>query len=1076
MKLNKSLIKTTFREIRQSFGRFASIACIIALGVGFFSGLKTARPDMLATAEEYLSEQNFFDFRLISTLGFDEESVFQAENKSFVSAAEGAIFADVLFSSEKGEQVYTVRSLPGQINTLRLSAGRLAEADGECVADDRYFRESDIGKTLTVQGDNPLKNSELTVVGLASSPLYLNYERGTTALGNGTVSAFLYLPQSGFQDPTFTELYLKLSEDYPLYSDEYEQNILQKKAQASSLCDRISSDRYDRIQTTAENELSQNRAEYQKNADRFEAEKKAAEEELKQAEEKIAAEKQTLVSGREEYAASLEEYRAGKEKVETARRQLNEGLLQLQTGIDSASAALEEGQRALSEAMNRVDRGLSEAGNAPSLSGEEQKTLDELKTEVDSLRKQIENGGGEASSFPSFVPPADFSQGVREVTEGIKSAAAAFLQVQAAQNTLASLNQQKQNLQITDQLLSSQEAELAKAEKSLESAKKQIEEGQEKLNRAEEDLSKAKSEAEEKFALAEKELSSAEEALAQAEQQLNRLSLPDTYTLGRDSNIGYVCFESDSSIVDGLAEIFPLFFFLVAAMMCMTTMIRMVDEQRSEIGVLKALGYSRGAVMAKYLTYSGLAAIVGCVIGFFAGSALFPLAIWAAYSMLYGFAPITLQWNGTIFFGTLAVSLLCTIGTTFAACHGEMAACAAEILRPKAPKSGKRTFLERFRFFGRLKFLQKVSLRNIARYKQRFWMMVLGVGGCTALLITGFGLRDSIQKLADYQYGEILLYDFEADLRSEMSASEREEFLAGLEGVESSLFASQASYEVQTSGGTRSAYVVAPENRENTSSFFCLKDGETSLSYPETGCAVVTRKFAESCGISPGDEITVFDSAHRAAVLTVSGICENYVYHYIYTDLESLSSGWGEAPPVKRVYLNASPGSDIHSAAADILNQDKVANLTVSADLRQRVSNMLSCLDYIVILLTLCAGALAFVVIYNLTNINITERIREIATIKVLGFYPKETAAYVFGENLVLTVFGALLGLGMGKALHWFVLSRINIDIVSFQVRIAVVSYLVSVLLTFVFSAAVDFFMFFKLQKIDMARSLKSIE
>ncbi len=549
--------------------------------------------------------------------------------------------------------------------------------------------------------------------------------------------------------------------------------------------------------------------------------------------------------------------------------------------------------------------------------------------------------------------------------------------------------------------------------------------------------------------------------------------------LGRNTNIGYVCFESDSNIVEGISNIFPIFFFLVAALVCITTMNRMVEEQRTQIGVLKALGYGEAAIMSKFMIYSGLAALAGCVFGFLLGTWGFPKVIWFAYGIMYHADPIVYVFNWWLAAVSLAVSLLCSIGTTWLSCRAELKEAAATLMRPKAPKAGKRIFLEYIPFlWNRLGFLRKVSLRNIFRYKKRLFMMVVGISGCTALLVTGFGIEDSIGDVADRQFKEIQIYDIGVSLKE--GADQR--FMARLEeiapryGIEAYAPVMEKTFDLVAAGGIKSVYLVAG-TEESMPDFLNMHtvDGR-DIPYPQAGEAVISNKLADTYRIRPGDTVTLRDDEMKTLTLTVSAVYENYISNYVHISEETWRQLWGSEPERNTVYVNIAEDADAHGLSAALMGFSQVASVTVNADTMERVGNMMASLDLIVVVVVLCAAGLAFIVLYNLTNINITERIREIATIKVLGFYKKETASYVFRENILLTVLGALLGALLGVFLHRFVMSQIQVDLMSFDVYIKPVSYGYSILLTLVFTLLVNWGMSGKLEKISMTESLKSVD
>ncbi len=572
----------------------------------------------------------------------------------------------------------------------------------------------------------------------------------------------------------------------------------------------------------------------------------------------------------------------------------------------------------------------------------------------------------------------------------------------------------------------------------------------------------------------------AQQELDDAREEIDKLKRPDVYVLDRNTNIGYVSFENDSSIVDGIANVFPVFFFLVAALVCITTMNRMVEEQRTQIGVLKALGHSEGSIMGKYLFYSGSAAGLGCLIGFFGGSVLFPFVIWKAYGIMYTMGKMSFVYDWNLALISFIASMLCSIGTTYFSCRYELASVPAQLMRPKAPKSGKRILLERIPFlWNNLSFLVKVSVRNVLRYKKRFFMMVIGIGGCTALLVTGYGVKDSIADIAYQQFGEIQTYGMSALLNEDVSQSEWEEVEKYLHKETSGYTrAQERSMDVALEQGkSKPITVVIPEDASEITKYWKLhtEDGE-EIPYPKDGEAVLNYEFAHRNGIKLDDLITVSDEDGNEMRLRVKGLSQNFIYNYLYTSAGSWESQTEQKADFRSIYINSENVVDEHFLLTRLMNFDAVSSVAVNADTLDKFNSMMASMDYIVALIIICAGSLAFIVLYNLTNINITERIREIATIKVLGFYPNETAAYVFRENIFLTAIGALVGVFLGRWLHWFVMEQINIDMVSFAQIIKPQSYLYSVVLTFVFACVVNAVMFVKLEHINMAESLKSVE
>lgn len=904
----RALRKTVFREIRDSLGRYLAIVGIIALGSGLFAGLKVTNTAMIYTGDRYLRDSAFFDLRLVSTLGFDKESPARLSEHPGVSAAEGSVSADFLALIGSQEAVYHALTLTDTVNRPQLQSGRWPESPDECVIDGYSLGTLPLGSVISLSDSNDEETMDLfgvrefTVVGTARSPLYINYERGTTTLGSGSVSGFVLLLPEVFDSDYYTEIYLTFSDTPYIYSDEY---------------DAFSEDAADTVTPLAE-----------------------------------------------------------------------------------------------AEAMSRYERIVSEA----------QKELDDACAETADGKREYEDG-------------------LRAYEEGR----------QEYEDNRLKLDQLKQ-------FLGSDRPEIIAAEEELENAARELEDAEREL----EDVRQ--------------QLADAEQEIDDARQELADFEPPDVFVLTRGSNVGYVCFQNDADIVSGIARVFPFFFFAVAALVCITTMNRMVEEERSQIGILKALGYRVRDIMSRYLVYSGSASVIGCALGVVAGSVIFPITIWQAYDIMYNMPEIRLVFDKKLMFLSGGSYLLLALAVTYFSCRSELRQPAAELLRPKAPPPGKRILLERVGFlWKRCRFLVKVSFRNVFRYQKRFIMMVLGIGGCTGLLLTGFGINDSITGIADRQFQEITVYDAEIHFSEDMSSRQQEFIDHCGTSAEEICFLYSASADCSTEQYRGSVTLCAAEDLSQLQNLIRFRAEGSEVSPPGPGTCLISENLAENYGASIGDSITLTVDETQPVTLTVSGIYENVIYNYVYTTLDSLRSSLEELP-LKLAYLNIPETADAHAAGAFIADFDGIAALNLTADMNERINNMLSSMKYVVLLIIFCAGALAFIVLFNLTNINVQERIREIATIKVLGFRGGETASYVFRENFILTFCGCLAGIPMGIWLHNFVMAQIKIDMMAFHAVRKPMSYVLSILLTFVFAVCVDRFMRPRLERINMAESLKSIE
>lgn len=1065
----KSMMKrNTFREIKKSFGRYFAILAIIALGVAFFSGLKITQSVMVHSADVYLKDLQFYDYRLVSTLGFTEENVEALAEKEDVRAAEGAISAEVLYKDAgENERVIKMHSITEKVNKLKLVAGEMPQSADECVVDSVLFSEDAIGSKLVLSENNTTDDldkfayKEYTITGLVQSPCYIQFERGNTSIGNGRISGFAYILKDGFAVDYDTEIYIKFDEDYDIYSDEYDSYMDAKEADWEAYTKEQADIRYEKIVKDAQDELDEKKEELEEKRAEAEAELESAKQQLTDGETEISDGKNQIASAKTELSAKASELQSGKDALSSKAAEL-----------ESASQQISGQESALAAKKAEYEQGLNAYLAAKQQVTDQRNSLEAAKAQL------MENTPGYEEML------AQIEAGLTEVAGAEAELNAKNAELEAAAGQLSSAESQlaaaKQQIEDGKNALAAAEAELTDGENQLAAAKEQIEEKEDQLEAAETELADGLLQYQEKQSEFDEQMQDADDQIADAQSKIDEIEKPETYVLDRNTNVGYVCLKNDSGVVKGIANVFPVFFFLVAALICMTTMNRMVEEQRTQISVLKALGFSEGKIMGKYLFYSGSAAISGTLIGYVLGIHFFPLVIITAYGIVYKMGGIYYVSDLPLALVSLTVAVFCSVGTTWLSCHKELKEVAADLMRPKAPKAGKRVFLEHVPFiWKRLKFLQKVSVRNIVRYKKRFFMMVIGISGCTALLVMGFGVRDSVVAVADQQYEEIQLYDIgvtlkdgkmpgEADLKSLDSVLEKEN-AAGM-------YAMEKTIDLVTDKGTKSIHMVAVENPDEVGDFISLHTKKQEpIAYPKEGEAVLSKKVAETYAVKKGDTILLRDSDNNEMHLKVTGICENHIYNYVYIAPESYEKQIGDVV-FKNVYVRLPDASDIHEVSAALMKADGVTAVTVNSDMLSRISQMMSCMNYIVIIIIICAGALAFIVLYNLNNINITERVREIATIKVLGFYPKETASYVFRENMVLTAIGCGLGLILGKWFHRFVMGEIQIDMVSFNVQINAVSYLFSVLLTMGFAWIVNCMMTGKLERINMAESLKSID
>ena len=1313
----KAIYRSSLREIRQSLGRYLAILAIVGLGVGFFAGLRMCQPSMAETGIGYLEQYRLYDFRLLSTLGFTEEDAAYFASLEGVAGAEGAVYADFLADLDGGDQVLKAHSLTEGVNRLELTAGRMPQAPDECVGDNRFFTEADLGRAIPLSESCDEDTRELfacgsyTLVGLAASPYYLNYERGTASIGSGSVAGFVYIPEAGFDCEAYYELFLSLDGAAPPYSQAYSDQIdALKEAMEDRMGDRADL-RYDTLYADAmeeirdgERELADGWQEYDSEladvsaeladayreltdgeadyaqglrdyeqgkrdyaqglADYADGEQKITDAQLEiedarqeiagaqqeladgwqeyydgkaEAEQELADALRKLEDGEREYAGGVEEYEDGRKKLEDAQREIEDGeeeLARAERKIADGERELRDGERQLRDGEEELDSAWRElrdaerelqAGEAELLAAREQleageaqyaqlsvlyqsvcgltaqinqatggsmtnealidalpnlvqmglvpeeqaaqlsagwraaeaqlgavnettlgalsasleegreacrqgeaqyeagrrayldglRQYEEGEAELAKARRELEDGKKELADGRRELEDGkkELADGRKELEEGRAELADALIQLQDARKelldgwaeyydgkaeaeqeldkALRELHDGEMKLEEGRQELADGEQELRDAVAELADAKVELEDAAAELAKAPGELADARkelddgwteyldgaAEADAEFADARRELDDGQVEIADAYEQLSELEPADTYVLTRMENTGYAAFDNDTSIIAAISLVFPAFFFLVAALVCMTTMTRMVDEQRTQIGVLKALGYSDGQIMGRYLFYAGSAATLGAVLGYALCCYGLPWIIWQIYGIMYSFADLKFVFSPGLAAVSYGAALLCSMGATYLSCRAELKRQAAELIRPKAPRAGQRIFLEYIpALWRRLGFLRKVSVRNVFRYRSRLVMMVLGIGGCTALLLTGFGIRDSIKSVVDEQYESITLYDYGIAFSTPQTPETAGTYLAE-QGwpAEDALLAHAGSTDIIAPEGTKSVYLTV-SSTDTLEGFISLHSGAEAIPDPGPGEAVVSAGLAQSLGLQIGTEVQLRSTELGTVTASVSGVCDNYIQNFVFVSPQTYREQLGTEPDYQMLYLRSDGDEDPYEEGVRLSEGEDVGSVTVNASIQDRVNGMLSRLDYIVLIVVVCAGALAFIVLYNLTNININERIREIATIKVLGFYQKEVAAYVFREINMLSLLGSIAGLGMGRALHAFVISQIHVDGVFFPSRVDAFSYIISVGLTLLFTVLITLAMRPRLRKIDMAESLKSIE
>ncbi len=1131
--------KTILRSVRMTLPRFLAIFAIIALGVGFFAGLKVTTPSFIVTGNKYINDYALYDFKLLSTIGFTDEDIEELSSRTSC-VVEGSYTADCSAFLGDNYSADTVRfiSITRNVNKLDLVTGRLPEKDDEIVIDAYMFPEFKLGTKLVIADETSsesremFKYDEYTVVGTARSPVFMNFQRGTCDEGSGNITYYVCALPGAFDSEYYTEAYLYANTGLFIYSDEYKDWAANAEKKYKVALRGVINDRFESLLKEEYDKLYDGIDEFKEGID-------DARDDLNDARAKLDDAKKQLEDAQAEIDKNRDELADAKKTLDDTAKTLaeyNKELTSQKTLLDAANGRLDREQQEMESLKSEVDSINQELTDARSdlftartttqaridtvsylldtyrsaltsvetAIGNNQTRLDEATSDFDKLmiQAQIDAQNSIRDNYLALIADAESELGrLNDKVAGFDDRQKEIDDLQKQYEAkIASYNEVYQSYmsdKITvetgykdyetsksqyDSAYSQYAAGLAQYKDGaakLDEAQKKVDDGWKEYHDGVYELWKGYS-----------EFSSTADSVYNSQlvygfALIDGVDDPETYILGRSTNVGYVCFDNDAQIVDGISTVFPVFFYMIAALVCSTTMSRMVSDERGIIGTMRALGYSDASIVMKYAIYAGSASVLGCVLGFMGGTKLFPWAIWEVYKMMYGFAPLTFKTSVPLFIISLIVSLLCTVGVSVLTAMSALKGMPAELIRPKAPLPGKRIFLEYVGFiWKRMKFLHKVSLRNVFRFKKRMGMMIVGIAGCTSLLITAFGLNDSICNLVDVQYDEIMKYDVSLVFDDKYRQYEIEEAAvnAGQAAGVNYDYAVVKSEQAKNGG---SGYVrdigMFISDDPNIEKIFGLSNEKTGekIPWPSDGEVAVSQKLAEKNNVKVGDNITVLygEDEHEVS-LKVGSIFNNYTFHYVMMTPATYREAFGKpyTPETLLIATESKDKADGYKFASYLSENYELKTWSLTADSRVSFANTMERLNYVIVLVIASAAALAFIVLFNLNNINITERIREIATLKVMGFNRRETGAYVTRENIMLVSMGYIVGIPLGVLLHRYVMSQIAMDIVKYDMRILPMSYLYALGFVLLFSTIVNLIMRAKIEKIDMAESLKSAE
>lgn len=1065
-----ALKKDIYRTITGTLPRFLSIFFIVVLGVAFYSGIRVTQKDMHITADHQFDDSKLMDVKVMGTLGVSKDNLDSIKKLSKVSQAEGNYSIDVIAKKQGSDEEHAIKVM-GQtekLNKITLVKGRLPKEDGECLVDEWYADQTGlkIGDILRLTSGtdddlkDTLKNTTYKITGIGKSCEYLSRSRGSTKIGTGTLSGFIIIKKSEFSLDVYTEVYLtaKEAKEERAYSDAYDQKVKKLEDEIKEIAATENQKRLRTIQQEAQDKIDKNEKKYKK-------ERKKVLGKLDQADQKLKESKQKLSDSKKQLEQSKQQIAKGQEQIRSAQ-------IQYQTGINQISSA----RKQLKQQSQKITEQRKNLKAQEAQITEQEKNL---KVQEQQVQQALQAG---------MITEQEAQASLSKIQEGKQQIDAAKSKIQEGKQQITKaktkISQAEKTLDQKSAQLKLAKKKIQTNQKKLESAKKQITAGTKEIKAAETKLLSGEKQLKKSRAKALKQLKKAEKKIKDAKTEVSKIKKGKWYILNRQKLQSYVEYGQEADRIAALGRVVPVIFFLVAALVSLTAMTRMVEEQRTQIGMMKALGYSGGNIAAKYISYALAATLTGSILGAVIGEKLLPWIIINAYKMMYtglGDVYTPLEAEYSVMAGALAVGVV--ILAVISACYKELKEKPAQLMRPVAPKEGKRILLERIPFiWKRLSFIWKATMRNLFRYKKRFFMTIFGIGGCMALLLLGFGIKDSISAISKNQYGQIITYDFSVTYKDGITRKKKDDLIRWTKKqshMTDVMEVQESAVTIHGNGVKQDATMIIPISKQDFEGFITLKDRKKGTKYQlDDNGIILTEKAASLLGVKKGDKITIQRSGSQKIRVKIDQITENYLQHKVYMTPKLYENLYGKKSDATGIYCVEKNVSDktMQEDGKSILAKDEASALHFSSDDAKTMSDMVNNLNIVVVVLIVSAGLLAFVVLYNLNNINISERRMELATIKVLGFYDGEVGAYVYRENILLTILGTIAGIALGILLHKYVILTTEVDLIMFGRKIFLPSYIYSILLTIAFSILVNFFMYFQLKKINMVESLKSTE
>ena len=1001
------ILKNTLRKIKHSFGRFITLILIIAIGSAFFAGVRETSSDMIKTMDEYYDATNLMDFRIISTMGLTNDDLEALKNLENTQIIEENYTYETVIDGD-ATKIY---GLTENINNVTLVSGSLPTSDNECLV---LAGSYNIGDTITIEDSNYqdyLKNNTFKVVGTVNSSMYIYNNLGMSTVSDGKLDNVIYINKDNFNMDYYTEIYLiaKNSQEETSYRDEYDEVIANLNTELEKLAPIQETKRYEQIKTEAMEEIYDAREEINN----------------------LKAENEAKFNG------ALAELNSAQDQINAGYNEINKVFAELETQKNSVLNELNNEEATLDNSLATINSNLANLGITTNSIAESITELNNQITSITNLLTSLDDTNPEYVTYQAMLTNLNtLVSSLNSIQNGYTKINNARTQFDSTYNdTINTLNANKNN-----------------------------------LDKEQETLNEVFKEYNANYAEFQDEIAKGMQEIADAEAEIANLEKPEWYLFNREDNSGYTTFLESATKIDSIAAVFPLFFIAVAFLMCLNTMTRMIEEERTEIGIFTSLGISNFQIIFSYIFYVLIATIIGLLIGLSIGYTVVPHVLYNVYTQAYVIPGLKTYVNIPICISIIEVCVITMSLVTFIAVTAKFKNSPANLLRPASPKSGRKVLLEKINFlWKRISFSWKVTIRNLFRYKKRIIMTLIGISGCTALLLTGFGIKDSISEIVEIQYGEIETYDALAVLDNPVTekSSEINEFLSQ-NSISNPLYAYMETLTFAANNKNIDVYSLAFATN-SIDKYFNLKDLDgNNLELNDEG-AIITEKIAKILNVNIGDTITLRDNNNEIYVIKISGISKNYINNYVYMNTNYYNLVFGDIS-YNTIIAN------IENKGDTLMSSDYFSNIQYTEDNMSMLQDIFDSMNNIVFLIIGFSSVLAITVLYNLTTINISERVREIATLKVLGFNDKEISMYVYRETIILTIFGIIIGLLLGIGLNAFVLTVAETDEIIFAKEINYLSYILAIVIMIIFTIVVQIITNFILKKINMIDSLKSVE